>query len=339
MKTRTFISKIASVAQHSIGVGVIFTATISLHGSEAAGDAAARAWEYGFLLEQKWEYLLQLGLSACIWALVVIAFKFALLAHRDLKNAKLEPKRVALKPRGTVMTETLIVFPVFLLLTLGLLQLTLNNTAAIFTSLAAFQSGRTVHLWAPEIGSLGRNGGVSSDDVNERARIAAASVLAPVAPSGYSDGGCNTSPLFNNKLEAMMSVTLGAAGSLGNATVGAVKALALGKGLATQDRLKVAKAYDFDNFAVRAPVKLLIAYCQTQASFSNSGGNHRVEVRFNHKQTMPLVGAIFGQQLQPTGRYSQVTRTYVIPEQINPNPSHPRSFFSLLNFNPFSGIM
>ncbi len=340
MNRRQMVSNLATLVVHTIGVGVIFTATIWTHGSEAAGEAAATAWEWGLLFNNANEYLLQVGLSACLWALAVIVFKLVAIAHRDARAEKLKPTRIALKARGTVLTESLIVLPVFLLLTLGLIQLTLNNTAAIFTSLAAFQSGRTVHLWAPENSgsSWARNGGVSSDNIQERARVAAASVLAPVAPSQYLDGSCSTSSLFNNKLEAMMSVTLGAAGSLGSASAGTVRALAMGREMSTRNNLTVTKAFDSDKFAVRAPIKLLIAYCHTAAEVRTTNGMHAVTVTFSHKQAMPLVGRIFGSVIKTSGRYNNVVRTYNIPQQISPNPAHPTSFFSILNFNPFSGI-
>ena len=73
------------------------------------------------------------------------------------------------------MTETLIVIPVYILVMLGTMQLSQNMMAGLLTTLSAFEAGRTAAVWIPEAES-GRNG-VSDDLVNDKVRIAAATVV------------------------------------------------------------------------------------------------------------------------------------------------------------------
>ena len=77
---------------------------------------------------------------------------FALGSHRMRQN----PRRKMKLSRGTVMVETLIIFPVFLLLLFGLLQLSINNIASMLTSYAGFSGTRAVWVWD---GTTPRRGG------------------------------------------------------------------------------------------------------------------------------------------------------------------------------------
>lgn len=327
---RKTIFWIATVAAHLLGVATVFFLTFWMHGSEEVARTMGEAWGYGLFEQNRLELAIHVGLSASLWALLVIAFK--LVSHALRKEKRVN--RLVLAKRGTVMTETLIVIGPLLLLTLGLLQLTLNSTAGLFTSLAAFQAGRTVYVWDPETdGTWGRNGGQSKAEVAERARIAAASVLAPVTPSDYATT-CSTSGRFDKKLEAMMSATLGAAGTFGATSAAGVRALAAGKKLAFQSELTVTQAYDTDSFAMRGPIKMFMAYCHTGVDYRNDGENNIIAVAYDHRQVMPLVGPIFG-QVKGTGRFSTVERSFTMPRQLHPNPTPPTSIFSILNFNPF----
>ena len=64
--------------------------------------------------------LLQAGLAACFWALIVITFTWGRLTLVERRATK---KLVMQRSRGTILTETLIIFPIFLLFTSGLAQL------------------------------------------------------------------------------------------------------------------------------------------------------------------------------------------------------------------------
>ncbi len=331
-RSRKVIEVVARLVCHTLGMSATFFLGFWVHGTPEVARALGESWHYGFLQNNQFELLLQLGLSGCLWAMIVITATSLQNARRDREQNVTRLK----KAKGAVMTETLIVFPVLLLLTVGLLQLTLNNTAAIFTSLAAFQAGRTVYVWDPETDdAYGRNDGQSKSEVEERARIAAASVIAPVAPSNYSGGTCSTSARFDKKLEAMMSVTLGAAGSFGTASAGAVKAVAAGKPILWSRNQTVDRGFDTDKFEIRGPVKMLLAYCQTTVTYERDGGYNKTSVQYDHRISMPMIGYLFGER-RGLGYFARIERSYVLPQQLHPNPAVPTSIFGLLAFNPFS---
>ena len=338
---RKIVSATVQLLGHSVGVAVVYSLSFWPMGPEGVkllGEASA----VGAMETMTSTLFLQVALSACIWALGFIAVRLSQLAWQSREKTT----RTVKLSRGVVLTETLIVFPIFLLLTLGLTQLTLNNTAAILTGLAAFQAGRTVHIWSPETDSaVARNGGISKADAEERARVAAASVLAPMQPTSYADG-CSTSQLIETKIEAVLSVSLGVGGSFGFSSAGAVKAAAGARDLSHQRNLTMASGFDSSRFEIRGPLKLLGAYCNTTANYFESSalsevngvGGHAVAVAFDHKQTMPLVGRIFGDVVKPTGRFSRIERTYQIPAQIPPNSVTPTSVLAFLPgqiSNPF----
>lgn len=333
-RIRKFIVTLLRVVTHTLGVLAVFFLGFWVHGTPEIARALGESWQYGFFENNRMELAIQIGLSGCLWAMIVIAVKTLQTAARDRRDQSVTLLK---KAKGSVMTETLIVFPVLLLMSVGLLQLTLNNTAAIFTSLAAFQAGRTVYVWDPETeDQWGRNGGQSHSEVEERGRIAAATVIAPVAPSDYKGGQCGTSDRFDKKLEAMMSVTLGAAGSFGTASASAVKAVAAGKRVLWSRNQSVDRGYDTDQFEIRGPLKMLLAYCQTSVTYEDTGdGYNKTYVTYDHRISMPMIGYIFGRR-RGLGYFARIERSYVLPRQLHPNPSVPTSIFSLLAFNPFS---
>lgn len=129
--------------------------------------------------EPDWSGLaLHLVLSASVWASTVGLYW--LLTRRSNKPVKVY------KARGAVTLETLIALIPFLLLTSGIAQMAMVNVASILSDLAVYQAARTAWLWQPEA-EAGRNG-VNQDDVEFRARTAAALTLAPSAPSDYHIG-------------------------------------------------------------------------------------------------------------------------------------------------------
>lgn len=325
------ISLLVRIIGHSIGVGVVFSATFWVHRTSNVGTLMAEGWANGLAETVRLDLALQLLLAMVLWGIVVLCFA----QFNALLRQRKKVTRIVVSNRGTVLTETLIALPVALLLIFGLCQLTLNNTAAIMTSLSAFQASRAVYLWHPETESgWARNGGVSKSQVEEKARIAAVSVLAPVAASDYLGGQCATSSEFDAKVEAMMSTTLGGATG-GIASMTGVRALAAGRALPFESEKSMAKAYDSDMFAIRGPIKMLFAYCNTTVNYQSNGTVNRTSVAYSHRATMPLVARIFG-EVRPTGIYSTIERSYEMPVQLHPNPAPPTSIFALLNFNPFS---
>lgn len=133
----------------------------------------------GSNFEPDWSGLgIHLGLSAAIWVMCVLLY--SLVAERGKKAVKVY------KARGAVMLETLIVLIPFLLMTSGIAQYAMINVASILSDLAVYQAARTAWLWQPEA-DAGRNG-VTPDDVQFRARTAAALTLAPTASSDFTVG-------------------------------------------------------------------------------------------------------------------------------------------------------
>lgn len=315
----------------AIAVGVVFCVSIWSFGSAEVASALATAEAHGFLEQNTREILLHLALSACLWAMA----RLLMMQLGRLYKQRSEPRVVKLG-RGTVLTETLIVFPVFLLLLFGLLQLTINNTAAMLTSLSAFQAGRTVYLWQPETTGSKRNGGLTGAQVAERARIAAASVVTPTAPSMFRES-CDTSPQFEAKLAAFASVGIEGVGTGVGLSVSAIKGLAGARSMGTNRNETIVKGYDKDAFELRGPLKFYVAYCNTEASYSVSGGKIKTVVHYDLKQVMPMVGFIFGER-RGLEAYTRISRAYELPTQIEPNPTPPRSFLSFLGggINPFS---
>ncbi len=132
--------------------------------------------------EPDWSALaVHLGLSGLMWGVVVVLYRLG--SRRAKKHVKLEAAR------GAVMLETLIALVPTLLLISGIGQMAMVNVAGIVSDLAVYQASRTAWLWQPEA-DAGRNG-VTNDDVEFRARTAAAMALAPTASSDFHVGRTN----------------------------------------------------------------------------------------------------------------------------------------------------
>ena len=107
-----------------------------------------------------------MGLVICAWSLIVITYRLVALRRKERKI------RVLKTSRGTAITETLIVLPVWLLITMGLMQLCTISIAGILTNLATFQAARTAWVWSGEL-QEGRRG-VSYGTIMSKARVQAA---------------------------------------------------------------------------------------------------------------------------------------------------------------------
>ncbi|RAL24863.1 hypothetical protein DL240_01240 [Lujinxingia litoralis] len=304
----TLASHLTSAAGHLVGVCVVFVASWMLLTSAETRDLTVEALRHGLLAQIKFEIWIQLGLSACTWAMGVIAYR-GFMASRQR-----QPRLV--KARGTVIVETLIIFPVFLLLLMGLLQLTINNTAGILTTLAAYNAGRTAAIWHPEA-EVGRNG-VNQGMVRDKARVAAAVAVTPVAPSDfmYSMGSCTnkSTQTLDPKIESM---TMG-----GHVTDVSLHAKAHGN----REHLSIANAFDRSSFLSRGQRKLNFAYCATDVSYTTSGTKVTARVEYQHQNAMPMVERIFGDFRTVAGRaafYSTMVREYTTTLQIPPLDNAP----------------
>lgn len=291
---------------HLLGVSVVWVASLWLLLPAESHAALVDAYHQGAFGPRPHEWLIHLGLSACFWALLVIAWKLCFSPAADRA-----PRLI--RARGAVMLETIIVFPVFLLLTLGLVQLTLLNTSGLLSTLAAFKAGRTVAIWYPEY-LEGRNG-VDLDLVEEKARLAAASSLAPVAPSDYviNIGDCPASESLDAKLETL-------------ADLGHEEMNAESFDDATKDKLSVATAFDQSNFTSRGQAKLIFAHCATTVDYLVNGHEIHTRIQYQQQIAMPVVAYIFGDIDVVGGRegyYTTMERDHITTHQIQSRARAP----------------
>ncbi|MEZ4462490.1 MAG: hypothetical protein R3E66_22750 [bacterium] len=256
------------------------------------------------------------GVSACLWALIWLTGKWIVVHRRETKRL------AVVRTRGAIMTEFLIVLPVYLLLTSGLAQLSVNSTAKVLTALATFQAGRTAWIWEPETRGINARNSANADDVNERARIAAAAVLAPVVPAEFR-GTCSYSATFD---ETMRAMTLMPANMARGLVIGQVDAL-------PQNRFYNV-AFDDSVMLERGAKKLFMAYCHTRAEFEMGGRGITTRVEYDHANVFPWFAYIFGQPKVSGGRlgyYSVMTAEYSLPLQIDANPRPARSLTATFN--------
>lgn len=293
---------------HLTGVALVYVGIWWMMLPPETHSALREAAAHGIFYDQPTSLILHAGLSASFWAMLVIAFKL-FTAPSEKRSARL------VKARGTVIVETLIVFPVFLLITLGLLQLTILNTAGLLTHLAAFKAGRAVSVWAPEA-HHGRKG-VNYTTMNEKARTAAAAALAPVAPSDFVYS-CDQ----NNSLETMLEALR---------TVGHITTLNPNVKLhGSRSNLSVSRAFDHSNFIIRGQRKLEFAFCAVEVEVDppNPGPatNFNVVVTYRQQMAMPFVEVVFGSFDEVGGRaafYTTIQRRHATTSQIEPNDSTP----------------
>lgn len=231
--------------------------------------------------------LLHVGLSACMWALLVILYK---LWQRP------QPQHIhSLGQRGSVMTETLIVFPVFLLISMGLGQLAINNVAGILANVAVYEAARTAWLWAPEQDVERVTGTVNEDGVKDRARIAAALVMTPAAPGNFFSNSLAGTDEFKKTRFAMAASQVPAGGAFGSLGELAGDGLSLLEPMATRKNLSLSRALDESTFLKRGVLKFTHAYAVTDIEITQPDGNRvAAELTYQQHQVMPFVRRLFG---------------------------------------------
>ncbi len=238
--------------------------------------------------------------SALVWTMGVLL----------IKNFGKQQRKTLKRSTGAIATETLIILPIFFLLTSGLAQLAMNQMAGLLTTVGAYEAGRIVALWGPEIGN-NRFQTVSIADVQERARVAAAAIVTPVARDNIKDGRCEPTQVFDDFAAGMEASGI-ASQNLADA----------GSQLSISS---YAQAFGGSNsFYTRAPKKLRSAYCSVTISdtfqdIPNSGlvgEDFEVTVTYDHAPVFPLVDKIFGT--------SAIERTYTLRSHIPPNTKIPK---------------
>lgn len=292
------------------------------------------------------QFGLLLALAACVWALLVIGYR---LGREQLSG----PKRVRLsRSRGSVITETLILMPIFFLLIFGLAQLSINLVGGILANIAGYQASRTAWLWQPEE-SAGRMG-TSSGEAQVRARIAAGLVMAPIAPADYLSAGSAAGELsgsFPDQAKAMrkgLSLTNAVLNGASSATgadlggLGGLADIAIGvQSYGTRTDLTFYSALGESSFRVRGLRKFTRAFLCSQVSIVEEDGKIGASLTYHHYQGMPYVGKIMAgngflrlpdmpssENGNKMGYYIKYKRKYMFQaQQAKPNPNPPDNNF------------
>lgn len=283
---------------------------------------ASLAW--GGHFEPDWSaLLLHLGLSALAWAMIRVGLHLA--ARRGKKAIKVY------KARGAVMTETLIAIVPFLLLVSGIAQTAMLNVASLMSDLAVYQAARTAWLWEPEI-EIGRNG-VDEDDVEFRARTAAALTLAPTASSDF-EVGRNSAPgsgppfrrirtgisaAFHPEV-SMTGVGFKTGEDIWNQTNNNWTFFEEDPIDATSENLTVARAFDSNSFFLRAGRKCTSAWMSIEDFEIIRDRDGEIGARFTYQYAalFPWFAYIFGEQetwYDRTAYYFPIPREMTFPKQ------------------------
>jgi hypothetical protein len=269
--------------------------------------------------------LLHVAIAACLWGLACLIFALA----QELRHGRSGTTRVLRLNRGTVITETLIVFPVALLLIFVLAQLALNNMAGVMANAAVFQAARTNWIWQPEY-ETGRMGLPADMELaTEHARVQAAAVMTPVAPGDYLDNAN-----LPEKAELARAVFVGSqipipgqdsgrwAKSQANyfATVG------------QEGGNSFTNAFDTHRFIERSARKFTWAYraVEVEVDTIQEQGQEkwRLSLKYHHLCVIPLVGSIFGERLVAAGGvdgyFTVIERTVIRSKQVQPSAEYPQ---------------
>lgn len=233
--------------------------------------------------------------SLAVWTIVYGLGRGVVKAVRG--RGQEEMKRSLAVGRGAVFLESIMAIPVLLLLTMGLLQLSVLNLTAALVNVAGYQGARAVWVWQPEA-DAGRSG-VNQAEVNERARIAVALVMTPVVAGDQRMIGSGISPQATAMARAMY------ARFALDVSPGGIAALLVPVGGTNEmTELSVSRAFDTGALDRRAVRKFLFAYMMTDTGDGmaqgdgvgviREGGVIGVRFEFDQYIAMPLIGRFFG---------------------------------------------
>lgn len=309
------VAVLTTIFAHTTAVAFTFAVFCALFLTEASvGLLSAGLRDVALRSSLLPELALLLGLAACAWGLIYIVI--------SLLRMRVAPSPTKLKKaRGTVVVETLIVLPVFLLLTFGLGQMAINSMAGLLTTLATFQVTRSLAVWSTEVGQNRAGSAVTNGVVSEKARIAAAAVIAPVVPESRTSMGSCSPSIDLTRLRTGMASTGVNADPTGQA-----------------DWDSFARALGETTFAERAPTKLSLGYCAVHVSWTpvSSSLQHldiqgfTATVSYHHPAAFPLVGPIFtdpdfsvGTSPWASDFVTTITRQYNYTTYLTPNRCTP----------------
>lgn len=310
-----FSKIVASVCGHLLATLTLFAAFTSLFLTEqtlglmkiGVMDEALRPNIVG-------PAVLILGLAGCAWALMFIIFQLA-------KSHVQRPKHVLKKARGTVITETLVVLPAFFLLTFGLAQMAINSIAGILSTLASYEVSRSLTSWSVEEGNNRAPGGAPNHTyIQQKMRLHAAMVIAPVTPEFSQAAPCNLPFSVTSALDGIRGIGTNSWGSTSG-----------------QGRVfSMAEAFGHRTFAERGPSKLAGAYCAIQVNWTNVNPDTTSTLRsdfttrldYYHPAAMPIIGWIFtntggGTHPWATNNVTRIERSYRLRTYVTPNTFLP----------------
>lgn len=323
-------ARLAAAAGHGVGVLAVALAmglwalpgqtVLALFGyARLAPDAVVGSMGWGLALH--------LGLAACVWAMGVIAWRL-------WRLRRVNKPTVIRSSAGVVLTEFLVILPVYVLLMFGLAQLALNNVAGILARVAEYEAGRAAWIWHPE--QEASRAGVDEARMTDKIRITVALVMAPVAAADFNSGS-----------SAAMGVAVGDDLSQDARQVRAMMASRFPGLSGTIDaalpidwgsqELSLSKGLDHSDFSARAVRKFTHAYYATdpeQIDVQVTDGKITTTFVYQHFQAMPAVGHIFGDYqggLFGTGGvggrqgyYQKIEGAYALPiQKYKVNTAHP----------------
>lgn len=309
------LGHLAAIFGVALGTTLLVVPVEHAEGVASRLSSVPQLWEMSQLA-----IALHVGLSVCIWALLFIAYEL-------VKIRVHEQKRVSTikLSRGTIVTETLIVMPIFLVLTFGMAQLVINSIGGILANVAAYEAARAAWVWQPEEDATDRRMGLRDGTAEEKCRIAVAFAMMPVAPGDY----LKLSTLDSDYADDARLLALGA-----NVPLSGVLSDIIGEDLAdlgaiglgagqynSYDEHSYAVSLDSSSFLVRSVRKFTTAFLSARCAIQP---DHSVQMQYIHHVTMPLVGPIFGERrltdgigLVP-GYYSTYRRTFGFQRQAHP---------------------
>jgi hypothetical protein len=304
------LAALSAATMHTLGVLLIAALLLLPYVTTDAFGLYAEAFSDGAFVKGSLQGIaLHLGLSASLWALGVILFR--LWGLRRTSTPKLI--RAA---RGAVFVETLVVIVPFLLLTSGIAQMAMLNVTGVLAHLASYQATRTAWVWQPEA-QKGRFG-VNNSQVQRRARLAAAAVMAPSAPSAYMSTVSPSDTEFRDLRGTMVAAFLPAMPSVGTGRTTA-QALAMGGKFSTSENLVFADAFDNEYASVRAARKLTYAYAATEVTVNQGGNDVSTTLTYKQHIVFPWFAYLWGTPGSVAGRvgyFTTLKRTYSLPKQV-----------------------
>ncbi|MEZ4460816.1 MAG: hypothetical protein R3E66_14010 [bacterium] len=327
MKASDVTRVFATLWVHLLGVTAVVLATTLPFIDASIVQGYALAMEYPeFRTFSARDILLHIGLSAGIWALTYLTFT---LIRKRARQRKLRTVKVS---RGSAMTETLVILPAWMMLSMGIMQLSITSIAGVLTNLATFQAARAAWVWSGEV--QGNRLGASYSLMLTKARVAAAMSLAPVAPGDYlHDPYFLLSDTLKSARAGMLAQQLpmlsSDQGAIAEPLVYILELEDLQGVIRYGDKkhLQLARSLDSTSFRLRSVRKLTWAYHATTVIPATVLGRSGAVVVYQHQIAMPLVPEIFGEQRNVMGRagyYLPIIREFDFPAQLPANPSFPR---------------